>query len=199
LSDHQKCYRDDDEGYIMANAEEDEIKMKVHPLSSDPEKCYRDEKGKGRYAKIRLAEQKHTTKMKKADNVVRFVCISDTHNRDQIERLHERIPEGDVLIHAGDFAGNSDDIAAEIADFNTFIGQIKNKFKHIVVIAGNHEISFDERTWNKYKLESYLTPRQSRCSLTNCTYIQDEGIELYGIKIYGSPWQPVHLKILSQL
>ena len=26
--------------------------------------------------------------------------------------------------------------------------------------------------------------------LTNCTYIEDETITLYGINIYGSPWQP---------
>lgn len=26
--------------------------------------------------------------------------------------------------------------------------------------------------------------------LTNCTYLQDQLIELYGLKIYGTPWQP---------
>lgn len=28
--------------------------------------------------------------------------------------------------------------------------------------------------------------------LTNCTYLEDSGIELYGIKFWGSPWQPEH-------
>lgn len=24
--------------------------------------------------------------------------------------------------------------------------------------------------------------------MSNCTYLEDSGVELYGIKIYGSPW-----------
>ena len=26
--------------------------------------------------------------------------------------------------------------------------------------------------------------------LTNCVYLEDSGIELYGYKFYGSPWYP---------
>jgi hypothetical protein len=26
--------------------------------------------------------------------------------------------------------------------------------------------------------------------LTNCQYLEDEGIEIYGLKIWGTPWQP---------
>ena len=26
--------------------------------------------------------------------------------------------------------------------------------------------------------------------LTNCIYLQDSSVEIYGLKIYGTPWQP---------
>ena len=26
--------------------------------------------------------------------------------------------------------------------------------------------------------------------LTNCIYLQDSSVELFGLKIYGTPWQP---------
>ena len=36
----------------------------------------------------------------KPEGAVRFVCISDTHGR----LISEPLPEGDVLLHAGDFS-----------------------------------------------------------------------------------------------
>ena len=32
--------------------------------------------------------------------------------------------------------------------------------------------------------------RDVKSLLTNCTYLEDESLELLGIKFYGSPWQP---------
>ncbi len=29
-----------------------------------------------------------------------------------------------------------------------------------------------------------------KASLQNCTYLEDELVEIEGIRIYGSPWQP---------
>lgn len=40
----------------------------------------------------------HTGGMPKQEGMIRFVCISDTHTRDQFN-----VPDGDVLLHAGDF------------------------------------------------------------------------------------------------
>jgi len=37
----------------------------------------------------------------KENDKVRFVCISDTHCT---ETCFENVPDGDVLIHAGDFS-----------------------------------------------------------------------------------------------
>lgn len=33
----------------------------------------------------------------------------------------------------------------------------------------------------------------------NCIYLNDNFVELYGLKIYGSPWQPVHCDNAFQL
>lgn len=76
---------------------------------------------------------------------LRCVCISDTHTKHKSLQL----PPGDVLIHAGDFTfGGS---PSEIQDFNSWLGGLN--FEHKVVIAGNHEISFD------LEREEFLKPR----------------------------------------
>ena len=72
----------------------------------------------------------------KKENNIRFIHISDTHG------LHERVilPEGDVLIHSGDFCrryGSHE----EVSDFAIWFK--KQNFKYKIVIAGNHEMTFD--------------------------------------------------------
>jgi predicted phosphodiesterase len=101
---------------------------------------------------------------------MKVVVWSDTHC------LHEQVslPDGDILIHAGDFTGRGkfDDIRR----FNDFLGGLPHRYK--VVIAGNHDWAFEK------------TPEEARALLTAATYLQDSEIVLEGIRIYGSPWQP---------
>jgi 3',5'-cyclic AMP phosphodiesterase CpdA len=49
----------------------------------------------------------------KPDNSLRLVCISDTHCSNLLDL---NIPDGDFLIHAGDFSQMGD--VHEVADFN---------------------------------------------------------------------------------
>ena len=42
---------------------------------------------------------------KKPDGCVRFVCISDTHNKTDHLVVEDLLPDGDVLLHGGDFTG----------------------------------------------------------------------------------------------
>ena len=35
-----------------------------------------------------------------------------------------------------------------------------------------------------------LTIEEILSELTNCIYLQDTAINLYGLKFYGTPWQP---------
>ncbi|XP_068698120.1 metallophosphoesterase MPPED2-like [Montipora foliosa] len=117
----------------------------------------------------------------------RFVCISDTHNR--TDRLEHPIPDGDVLIHAGDFTncGTRD----QVVHFNKFLSTLSHP--HKVVIAGNHDISFDLASYDS--LWSYFScqredPKEIQKQLTNCIYLEDEEVNVLGFRIFGSPWTP---------
>jgi len=101
---------------------------------------------------------------------MKLIAIADTHG---FHRSLE-IPEGDVLIHAGDLTrhGTLDDVK----EFNDFLSTLPHP--HKIVIAGNHDFCFEKD--------------QKACEelLTNCIYLQDQDVIIDGVKFYGSPWQP---------
>lgn len=106
---------------------------------------------------------------------IRVVCISDTHGH------HEalEVPDGDILIHAGDISHRTGDPFGERRDldeFNTWLGTLPHP--HKIVIGGNHD-AFLERS-------RAVGPKY----LTNATYLQDDSVEVMGLKIYGSPMTP---------
>ncbi|XP_045173231.2 metallophosphoesterase domain-containing protein 1-like [Mercenaria mercenaria] len=114
--------------------------------------------------------------------VVRIVHISDTHMRH--DQYQESIPDGDILIHSGDFSafsvgryfGNKErDRESVIREINSFFQKLQ--FKHKVLVAGNHELSFSDK--NKDFVEEQLT---------EVIYLQDKSITLEGLNIYGTPW-----------
>lgn len=128
-------------------------------------------------------------------DAVRFVCVSDTHN--SIAQMRHKIPPGDVLIHAGDFTRRG--LVAEVVEFDLFMAQLPHRYK--LVIAGNHELSFDPATtgyWEDFVVGNFAhsTPqdkaRHAKRFLTHCTYLEDSQAIVYGIKVYGSPWQPCY-------
>lgn len=68
---------------------------------------------------------------------IRVVCISDTHNH-----IVNNVPEGDILIHAGDMTG-----AGSIEEIQKQIDWLASlPHKEIVVISGNHDTYLDPRT-----------------------------------------------------
>ncbi|MBP6002900.1 MAG: metallophosphatase domain-containing protein [Pyrinomonadaceae bacterium] len=102
---------------------------------------------------------------------MRVVCLSDTHNcNEQIA-----VPDGDLLIHSGD--ATSTGTVGEIARFNTWFAALPHKTK--IFVAGNHDWLFerDGQTARGLLDESIV-------------YLQDSSVEIEGLKIYGSPWQP---------
>lgn len=103
--------------------------------------------------------------------MTRIVAISDTHN--QAHKLN--MPDGDILVHAGDatYQGKP----RELIEFNLWLGE-QTQYKHRIVIAGNHDWLFEK------------DPTYARSLMTNCTYLQDSGVEIDGLYFYGSPWQP---------
>lgn len=101
---------------------------------------------------------------------MKLVLISDTHGK---HRQFD-IPDGDVLIHAGDIMSDGWD-SFEIRDFNNWLGELPQIRK--IVIAGNHDWLFEKH-------------RSTRNLLTNAIYLEDSGTEIDGVKFWGSPVQP---------
>ncbi len=101
---------------------------------------------------------------------VRIVCLSDTHN------LHAEldVPDGDVLLHAGDFTGHGSE--AEVAAFGEFLADLPHAEK--VIVAGNHDFLFESDGARAKEL------------LGDVTYLQDASASVCGLTIWGSPWQP---------
>jgi predicted phosphohydrolase len=100
-----------------------------------------------------------------------IVALSDTHE------LHREIdvPDGDLLIHAGDFTMFSRSATA-ILDFNDWLGELPHRWK--ICIPGNHE----------FFLESDPSKREL---ISNATILINEGIEIMGLRIWGSPNTPL--------
>jgi Icc-related predicted phosphoesterase len=99
------------------------------------------------------------------------VLISDTHG------LHRQldVPSGDLLIHAGDFTLNSKPPAV-LHDFDAWLASLPHR--HKIVVPGNHEFVLEE-------------PR-NRSAITNATLLIDSGVEVEGIRIWGSPTTPLY-------
>ena len=110
---------------------------------------------------------------------MRLVLISDTHN----DHDHMHIPDGDVLIHAGDMTENGS--LAELAAFNQWLGTLPHR--HKLVIAGNHEFCLQQK------------PELARSLLINAIYLEDAAIVIDGFTFYGSPWQPEYMEMAFNL
>lgn len=102
---------------------------------------------------------------------MRIVCLSDTHGR--LDEL--RVPDGDVLVHAGDFTRRGD--PAEIRAFAASLHRLPHRDK--VVVAGNHDFLFERE------------PDVARALLGDVHYLCDDGVTVGGSRFWGSPWQPV--------
>ena len=107
-------------------------------------------------------------------NSIRITCISDTHTKHD----HLKLPGGDILIHCGDLMNSG----WNYADITNFLKWFESQpYDELIFIAGNHDRRFETDTLDvKAILEGFPT----------ITYLQDDWVEVNGIKIYGSPWQP---------
>ncbi|CAE7730042.1 unnamed protein product [Symbiodinium pilosum] len=88
---------------------------------------------------------------------LRLVCISDTHGKHRELML----PDGDVLIHAGDFTQYGREEHAQ--DFNSWIADQQHRVK--LVILGNHESNADWAKRAEEVLSSAAVLRQSSFDL----------------------------------
>ena len=103
---------------------------------------------------------------------MKIVIISDTHGKHK--RL-DKLPDGDVIIHCGDMTtiGQSH----EIQNFMGWFSHL-NQYSHRICCAGNHDWLFER----SHILAMEKVPE-------NVTYLEDSGVEIEGIKFWGTPVQ----------
>ena len=128
----------------------------------------------------------HTGEAPPLHGHIRFVCLSDTHDRTNLLQ----VPIGDVLLHSGDFSRMGED--NDIKRFNSFLAKLPHR--HKVVIAGNHDLSFDLENIESLSRDFYTLNNQNpvvtKSYLKDCIYLEDSYCNVGGYKIYGSPWTP---------
>jgi Icc-related predicted phosphoesterase len=110
---------------------------------------------------------------------MKIVTISDTHGKHhELTKDLKEIecnPDETIIIHAGDCTNVGKDY--ELLNFLDWFGGLP--YKHKIFIAGNHDFYFEDNNDipQKYKDKGVV-------------YLMDEMVEVEGLKIYGSPWQP---------
>jgi Icc-related predicted phosphoesterase len=117
---------------------------------------------------------------------MKIVCLSDTHNNHgEIDFL----PEGDVLIHTGDFTNTGK--YNEVLSFVDWF--CKLNFRYKILVAGNHEITLDEpfyeTHWKKFHKKKQ-NPKKIKELITSSDiiYLENTSVTIEGIKFYGSPY-----------
>lgn len=101
---------------------------------------------------------------------MKICLISDTHGSEHLLTL----PEGDILIHCGDFhITNLNDLEYTNRWF------AKQDFKYKIFVAGNHD-TYIEKVGKDF----------TKSILKDVIYLENEGIEIEGLKFWGSPFSP---------
>lgn len=133
---------------------------------------------------------------------MRVVCISDTHG------YHDnmpQIPEGDILLHAGDISGIGKRLEVELF-IEWALKQAKRFTYGMCFIAGNHDRCFDPKFGeydpeDEYKEGPKRKPtwligllHDVKFSNASLHYLENNWIEVGSgkdkLKIWGSPYSP---------
>lgn len=104
---------------------------------------------------------------------LKIICISDTHMRDIKD-----IPDGDVLIHSGDFS-ISQNTYTDLVDFIEWFSYLPHKYK--ILVPGNHDWCFQDDEKAARKIADFY----------GITVLINESINIKGFNFYGTPDQPV--------
>jgi len=101
----------------------------------------------------------------------------------------QRWKDLDILIFAGDCSSRG--YFHEIKDFTQWLSKQPATYK--VMIAGNHDFGFETIAnfdYEKPTNSKQRPPHLEEIIPDNVTYLNDEGTEILGLKIWGSPIQP---------
>jgi len=86
------------------------------------------------------------------------------------------LPAADTIIHAGDVSADGD--PDEVTDFINWFDALN--YKNKILIAGNHD-------WH---LERHAEQMSRELASSSIHYLLDSGVELNGIRFWGSPITP---------
>lgn len=103
---------------------------------------------------------------------MKIVALADVHNQKPV------LPEGDMLVIAGDLTGHGN--LRELARFAAWLR--KQPHRHKVLIAGNHDFCLQK--WSEQQEAENMLGGEG------IVYLRDQAVEIEGLKIYGTPWQP---------
>lgn len=109
---------------------------------------------------------------------MKITCISDTHNQ-HTHIQPDWLEGGDVLVHAGDVSGRGS--LREIEEFLVWFNELP--YTHKIMIAGNHDFWFE-------KMSTFAVNEMLQEKYPNIIYLNDSGVEIDGVKFWGSPVQP---------
>jgi Icc-related predicted phosphoesterase len=104
--------------------------------------------------------------------MTRVVCMSDLHGQ-----WPTRIPPCNILIIAGDVCPDFDHAIRQASWLNTTMRERLERVDadEVVAIPGNHDFVFQ-------------THKQAVPDDLRWRFLVDQGVELFGLKIWGSPW-----------
>ena len=97
--------------------------------------------------------------------------MADTHGFQKMLQ----VPDGDLLIHAGDLTQRG--TFPQLEEVRDWLLSLPHA--HKIVIAGNHDFALEDHRERARKI--FGPP---------LTYLEDELATVAGLKIWGSPWQP---------
>lgn len=105
---------------------------------------------------------------------MKLTFISDLHTK--YKQVETHLLCGDIIICAGDVSSRG--YEHEIRDFCRWFSNLDYKYK--VFIAGNHDFLFQTKPQKALEiLNNY-----------NIIYLEDNTVNIQGLNIYGTPWQP---------
>lgn len=101
-----------------------------------------------------------------------IVCIADTHG--DHEKL--KVPDGDMLIYAGDYTGHPSGYTKQTKNFNKWLTKQPHKYK--IFIPGNHDWFFETN-----KTDAIMATSAANVLLGRGTLKEE-------LKIWGAPHSP---------
>lgn len=107
---------------------------------------------------------------------MKIICLSDLHGH------LPKIPDCDLLLLGGDYCpyrGFTQEVKFIQQFFKPWLEQIVSRGIKVVGVAGNHDFLFQD---HPSLIDDFALP---------WIYLQDNGCEVGGLNIWGSPWQPI--------